>query len=36
VSEAKSSVPFVASSQEVEVPAKAQRRIFTAEEKKRI
>ena len=36
MSEAKSSVPFAASSADVEVPAKAQRRIFTAEEKKRI
>ena len=34
MSEAKSSVPFAASSADVEVPA--QRRIFTAEEKKRI
>jgi transposase-like protein len=36
VSEAKIAVPFVASSADVEVPAQAQRRIFTAEEKKRI
>jgi transposase len=36
VSEAKSSMLFGASSADVEVPAKAQRRIFTAEEKKRI
>ncbi len=34
--EAKIGVPFVASSVDVEVPAKAQRRIFTAEKKKRI
>ena len=36
MSEAKSSLPFAASSGDVEVRAKAQRRIFTAEEKKRI
>jgi transposase len=36
VSEAKSSVPFGTSSAGEEVPAKVQRRIFTAEEKKRI
>ena len=36
MSEAKSSILFGASSADVEVPAKAQRRIFTAEEKKRI
>jgi len=36
VSEAKIAVPFAASFADVEVPAKAQRRIFTAEEKKRI
>jgi transposase len=36
VSEAQIAVPFVASSLDSEVPAKAQRRIFTAEEKKRI
>lgn len=36
MSEAKIAVPLVASSADVEVPAKAQRRIFTAEEKKRI
>ena len=36
MSEAQIAVPFVASSLDSEVPAKAQRRIFTAEEKKRI
>jgi transposase-like protein len=36
VSEAKIAVPFVASSVEPEVAAKPQRRIFTADEKKRI
>jgi hypothetical protein len=36
VSEAKIAVPFAASSADVEVPAKSHRRIFTAEEKKRI
>ena len=36
MSEVKNAVPFAASSANVEVPAKAQRRIFTAEEKKRI
>jgi len=36
VSEAKIAVPFGTDSADVEVPAKAQRRIFTAEEKKRI
>ena len=36
MSEAKIAVPFGTSSADVEVPAKAQRRIFTAEEKKRI
>ena len=36
MSEAKIAVPFVASSTDPEVPAKPQRRIFTAEEKKRI
>jgi transposase-like protein len=36
VSEAKNAVPFAASSADVEVPAKAQRRVFTAEEKTRI
>jgi transposase len=36
VSEAKKSVPFVASSPDPEVPAKAQRRKFGAEDKKRI
>ncbi len=34
--EAKIAVPFETSSADVEVPAKAQRRMFTAEEKKRI
>jgi transposase-like protein len=36
VSEAKIAVPFVASSPDPEVPAKAQRRRFGAEDKKRI
>ena len=36
MSDAKNAVPFATSSGDVEVPAKAQRRIFTAEEKKRI
>jgi transposase-like protein len=36
VSETKIAVPFAASSADSEVPAKPQRRIFTAEEKKRI
>ena len=36
MSEAKSVVPFVASSPDPEVPEKAQRRKFSAEEKKRI
>ena len=36
MSEAQIAVPLVASSADVEVPAKAQRRIFAAEEKKRI
>jgi len=36
VSEARSAVPFVASSPDPEVPAKAQRRRFGAEDKKRI
>ena len=36
MSEAKNSMPFAASSADVEVPTKAQRRIFSAEEKKRI
>ena len=36
MSEAKIAVPFVASSVEPEVAAKPQRRIFTADEKKRI
>jgi transposase len=36
VSEVKIAIPFGTSSADVEVPAKAQRRIFTAEEKKRI
>ncbi len=36
MSEAKIAVPFATSSADVEVPSKAQRRIFTAEEKKRI
>ena len=36
MSETKNAVPFVASSADEEVSAKAQRRIFTAEEKKRI
>jgi transposase len=36
VSEAKIAVPFVASSPDPEVPAKAQRRKFGAEDKKRI
>jgi transposase-like protein len=36
VSEAKIAVPFAASSADSEVPAKPQRRIFNAEEKKRI
>jgi transposase len=36
VSEAKIAVPFVASSPDSEVAAKPQRRIFSAEEKKRI
>lgn len=36
MSEAKIAVRFAASSADVEVPAKAQRRIFNAEEKKRI
>ncbi len=36
MSEAKISVPFGTSSADVEVPAKAQRRIFSAGEKKRI
>ena len=36
MSEAKITVPFATSSADVEVPAKAQRRTFTAEEKKRI
>lgn len=36
MSEAKMAVPSTASSSDVEVPAKAQRRVFSAEEKKRI
>jgi transposase len=36
VSEAKIAIPFVASSPDPEVPAKAQRRKFSAEDKKRI
>ena len=36
MSEAKMAVPFVASSPDPEVPAKAQRRKFSAEDKKRI
>jgi transposase-like protein len=36
VSEAKVAIPFVASSPDPEVPAKAQRRKFNAEDKKRI
>ena len=36
MSEAKIAVPFATSSADVEVPAKAQRRSFTVEEKKRI
>jgi transposase len=36
VNEAKTTVPFGTSSEDVEVSAKPQRRIFTAEEKKRI
>ena len=36
MSEPKIAVPFETSSGDVEVPARAQRRIFTAEEKKRI
>jgi transposase len=36
VSEAKMAVPFVASSSDPEVPEKAQRRKFSAEDKKRI
>jgi transposase len=36
VSEAKVAIPFVASSADPEVPAKAQRRKFSAEDKKRI
>ena len=36
MSEAKTTVPFGTSSEDVEVSAKPQRRIFTAEEKKRI
>jgi transposase-like protein len=36
VSEAKMAVPFVASSPDPEVPAKAQRRRFSAEDKKRV
>jgi transposase len=36
VSESRSAVPFVASSPDPEVPAKAQRRKFSAEDKKRI
>jgi transposase len=36
VSEARSAVPFVASSPDPEVPAKARRRKFGAEDKKRI
>ena len=36
MSEAKIAVPFAASSADAEVPAKPQRRIFNAEEKKRI
>ena len=36
MSEAKITVPFVTSSPDSEVPAKAQRRVFSAEEKKRI
>ncbi len=36
MSETKNAVPFGTSSADEEVPAKAQRRIFTAEEKKRI
>lgn len=36
MSEAKIGVPFVASSPDPEVPAKAQRRKFSAEDKKRI
>jgi transposase len=36
VSEGKMAVPFVASGPDPEVPAKAQRRKFSAEEKKRI
>jgi transposase-like protein len=36
VSESKNAVPVAASAADSEIPAKAQRRIFTAEEKKRI
>lgn len=36
MNEAKSAVPLVASSPDSEVPAKPQRRLFSAEEKKRI
>jgi len=36
VSEAKNTVPFAASSPDSEVPAKPQRRLFSAEEKKRM
>lgn len=36
MSQGKSAVPFEASSGDVEVPSKAQRRIFSAKEKKRI
>jgi hypothetical protein len=36
VSEAKTVVPFAASSPDPEVPEKAQRRKFSAEDKKRI
>ena len=36
MSEAKMAVPFVASSSDPEVPEKAQRRKFSAEDKKRI
>ena len=36
MNEAKNAVPFVASTPDSEVPAKPQRRLFSAEEKKRI